>query len=236
MRHLRILGAIILFGGIANVSFAWALVYGNVVRVMVLFYLLPLWGVLGGRFLLGETIDLLRALAMFCALVGAILVLGGPELLRAPPNWIDLVAMLSGFAFAMNNICFRASQALPVPIKVGAMFIGCSLVSTTLIGLNVQAVPSDVSLLTWSLVVAFGFGILVATSGTQWGVNHMEAGRSSIIMILELLGAAVSSAIILGTRLTQQELLGGVLIIRASLLDARGKDEEPALQGKQLFN
>lgn len=229
MRHPRIVAAIVLFGGIANVSFAGALVYGNVVRVMVLFYLLPLWGVLGGRFLLGETIDRVRALAMFSALAGAILVLGGPEIFRTPPSWIDLVATLSGFAFAMNNICFRASQALEVPIKVGAMFVGCSLVSTALIGLEIQSIPTDVPFATWSMVIAFGFGILLATSGTQWGVNHMEAGRSSIIMILELLGAAVSSAIILGTRLSPQELLGGLLIIGASLLEARGGQSEPVV-------
>lgn len=224
--QIRMMAAIALLGGIANVSFASALVYGNVVRVMVLFYLLPLWGVLGGRLFLGEKIDRLRALAMCFALGGAFLVLGGPELFRSPPGWIDLVATLSGFAFAMNNICFRASQSLPVPLKVGAMFAGCAVVAGTLITLGVQRLPMDVSPLTWLMVVSFGFGILVATSGTQWGVNHMEAGRSSIIMILELLGAAVSSALILGTVLTPLEMLGGALIIGASLLEARGGTQD----------
>lgn len=107
--------------------------------------------------------------------------------------------------------------------------MGCSLVSTALIGLEIQSIPTDVPFATWSMVIAFGFGILLATSGTQWGVNHMEAGRSSIIMILELLGAAVSSAIILGTRLSPQELLGGLLIIGASLLEARGGQSEPVV-------
>ena len=42
-----------LLGGIANLAFAVAIVRGDVVRVMVLFYLLPAWGVLGGRVVLG---------------------------------------------------------------------------------------------------------------------------------------------------------------------------------------
>src|SRR3954466_15991256 len=37
-----------MFGGLANLAFACAIVTGDVVRVMVLFYLLPAWGVLGG--------------------------------------------------------------------------------------------------------------------------------------------------------------------------------------------
>ncbi len=57
----------------------------------------------------------------------------------------------------------------------------------------------------------------------------MEAGRSSIIMILELLGAAVSSALMVGHGLSQMEVLGGCLIIAASLLEARGGGNEGSL-------
>src|SRR6187431_2987071 len=39
--------ALCVFGGVANLAFASAIVTGDVVRVMVLFYLLPAWGVLG---------------------------------------------------------------------------------------------------------------------------------------------------------------------------------------------
>ena len=41
VRHWHWLLAIVLFGGAANVSFSYAIIYGDVVRVMVLFYLLP---------------------------------------------------------------------------------------------------------------------------------------------------------------------------------------------------
>jgi len=217
----RALLSIALLGGIANVSFACALVYGDVVRVMVLFYLLPLWGVLGGRLFLGETINRLRALAMLLALCGAFLVLGGPDLLQTPPTVIDLVAVVSGFTFAMNNIAFRATQNVPVPPKVAFMFFGCAGVAGLLIALGVQTMPTSVSTTSWALVVAFGFFILLTTSGTQYGVNHLEAGRSSIIMILELLSAAVSSAILAAKVLAPLEIVGGVLIISASLLEAR---------------
>ena len=42
------LALIFVLGGYANLAFSTALVYGEVVRVMVLFYLLPVWGVMGG--------------------------------------------------------------------------------------------------------------------------------------------------------------------------------------------
>jgi drug/metabolite transporter (DMT)-like permease len=101
------------------------------------------------------------------------------------------------------------------------MFCGCVVVAGLLIMLGIQTMPESVSSKSWALVVAFGFFILLTTSGTQYGVNHLEAGRSSIIMILELLSAAVSSAIIGANVLAPLELVGGILIIAASLLEAR---------------
>ena len=49
-----------ILGGYANLAFAMAMIYGDVVRAMMLFYLGPVWGVLGGRVFLGERIDLQR--------------------------------------------------------------------------------------------------------------------------------------------------------------------------------
>ncbi|HET7792579.1 MAG TPA: EamA family transporter, partial [Rhizobacter sp.] len=53
-RHLLLLA---LVGGWANAAFVSALVLGDVVRVMLLFYLSPVWSVLGGRIFLGERLS-----------------------------------------------------------------------------------------------------------------------------------------------------------------------------------
>ncbi|MEJ2469047.1 MAG: EamA family transporter, partial [Campylobacterales bacterium] len=55
--HKRAMAMITLFGGGANLAFTYALINGDVIRVMVLFYMLPLWGVLGGKFILNEEVD-----------------------------------------------------------------------------------------------------------------------------------------------------------------------------------
>jgi drug/metabolite transporter (DMT)-like permease len=196
--------------------------YGEVVRVMVLFYLLPLWGVLGGALFLGEPLTRFRLLGMSLALVGAFLVLGGPSLFQSPPSWIDAIAIGSGFFFAMNNLSFRASQDVPVGIKVGTMFVGCAICAGLLLVLGVQHFPSDVTSETWGYTMAFGVLVLLITAATQWGVTHMEAGRSSIIMILELLSAVASTALITKVWLAPSEAIGAVLIVVASLIETRG--------------
>lgn len=209
-------------GGLANLSFASAIVRGEVVRVMVLFYLLPAWGVLGGYLWLGERVDGLRKLAVAGALGGAFLILGGPSILEQPPSLTDVLAVVSGMALAVNNVWFRKLDELTVTDKVAAMFVGCLLWALPLTVLGVQSLPAGVPPLVWAQLAGFGLvGLLLATIGTQWGVAHMEAGRSSVLIIMELVSAVISAALINGTRLSALEWLGGALVVMAALVEAR---------------
>jgi drug/metabolite transporter (DMT)-like permease len=216
----KFIALIFLLGGFANLAFAWSLISGDVVRVMVLFYLLPVWGVLGGKFFLGERIDAQRAAAVLLALTGAACVLGGPAVLDAPPSWVDVVALLSGFLFAMNNICFRAAQTAPVPSKVAAMFLGCGVFALLLIAAGVQQMPENLAPSTAGLAVAVGALLLLATSGSQFGVTHLEAGRASVIIILELVAAVITAAWWAGETMSTLEWIGGALILTAAVLEA----------------
>lgn len=226
--HKKVMLLIALFGGGANLAFTYALINGEVIRVMVLFYLLPVWGVAGGRIFLKEDIDRWRYLGVFLAISGAFLILGGVEVLNAPPSWTDLIALASGLFFAMNNILFRASQSVPVAAKLGVMFLGCfSLASVLLIG-GVEQFPQDMNGNTWWMLVSYAlFWLLVANIGSQWSVTHMEAGRSSIIIILELITAAVSATLIAGETMSPIEYTGGALIVAAAFIEAlRTKDDD----------
>lgn len=218
--HWRKLLLVFACGGIANIAFPYSMIHGDVIRSMALFYLLPVWGVLGGRVFLGERIGRWRLLAVTLALAGAALLLGGPALLAAPPSFIDLVAILSGFAFAMTNLSFRATPELPVPSKLAALFLACFLFAGGVVLVDGEPFP-QVPLATHGWALLFGVGmILVITSATQWAVTHMEAGKSAIVMVMELVSAVISAAIIAGDTMTPLELAGGSLILVATVLEA----------------
>jgi drug/metabolite transporter (DMT)-like permease len=210
---------IALFGGFANLSFQIALYEGDVIRVMILFYLLPVWSVLGGRLFLGERIDRLRMLTVAGALLGAFLILGGFAVFDTPPGWVDILAITSGMAFSMNNILFRATQTLPVTSKVTAVFVGCAL----LVGAYLLLFRSEQAQYTAeTLLLTMLYGVLwltLITFGTQWGVTQLEAGRASIIIIMELVTAVVSAGLLLGESLAPGELAGGSLVVSAVLIE-----------------
>jgi drug/metabolite transporter (DMT)-like permease len=229
-QNWRGLAALAACGGIANLAFASAVVSGSVVRVMVLFYLLPAWGVLGGWLLLAERVDALRKLSVAGALVGAAMILGGPRLLNDAPSGSDVLAVVSGMALALNNVLFRKLAQLAVAEKIAAMFAGCLLLAAALTVAGVQPLPRGLAPAIWLQLAAFGLiGLSIATAGTQWGVAHMEAGRSSVLIIMELVAAVASAALLDGLRLNTLEWLGGCLVIVASLLEARRPAEAQSL-------
>jgi len=221
LTHYRSLIAISIAGGGAILCFTYALMYGDIIRVMVLFYLLPVWGVLGGWLLLGERPDLIRWCGVVLALLGAFLLLGGTKAFSSSLSWLDVLALSSGLCFALNNIVFRGVPDLPLPTKLLAMFLGCALISGLLVIANVQPLPHGVPLAHWGWLVGYTLcWLMVANIGSQWAVTQMEAGRSSIIIIVELVVAVISALVIAGERLMPVEWVGCSMVVIAAVLEA----------------
>lgn len=219
--NARPLLLIALLGGGANITFTVALIHGEVIRVMVLFYLLPAWSVVGGRLFLHERVDATRWLGVGLALTGAFLILGGFSAVSGPPSWNDLTALGAGLLLALTNLAFRAAQAEPMVAKVGAMFYGCVLLAALLLLTGVEAWPVAVSGTAWGAIALYACGwLLFANLGAQYGVTHLEAGRAAIILLMELLTAVVSASLIGGERMDGWEIVGGGLILSAALLEA----------------
>lgn len=216
-----------ILGGYANLAFASSMIYGDVVRAMMLFYLGPVWGVLGGRVFLGEQIDWQRWLGVFFAMIGAWLILGGAAILNTAPSAIDLLALTAGMAFALNNITFRATQTHPTGSKVAAMFLGCGVFAAVLMPVQGHAMPM-LQPMVWAGLLAFGLlWLLGATIATQWSVTHMEAGRASILLITELLIAVISATLIGDETLSNVEIVGGALIFTSTVLEAWRQEPDP---------
>jgi drug/metabolite transporter (DMT)-like permease len=221
--HLLVLAG--LLGGIANNCFITALMYGEVVRVMLLFYLAPVWGVLGGSLFLGERFTAARAAGMALAVTGAFLVMGGPQALRAPPGMADLLGLASGLFYALTNVAMRAGERIPVASKTLVVFTGCAVVSAVLfpfVGTGFPDLPATLVLL---LLAFAAFWLTSAMWTTMYGVTHLEAGRSSVLLVFELVAAVVSAMVIAGERLDGIEWLGAACITAAALIEARSKTD-----------
>ena len=209
-----------LFGGMANASFQTAIYHGDVIRVMILFYLLPVWSVIGGKIFFKEKIDAIRATAVIAALTGAALILGINESFFQQFTYIDVLAICSGLGLAFNNLVFRATPDIPVASKISAMFLGCAAMIAVSIPIGEATITYPENMSVTGYAIAYGMlWITLITFGTQWSVTHLEAGRSSLIIVSELVVAVVSAAIITQADMSTVEIAGGLLVLSAALIE-----------------
>ena len=217
--------AIALAGGISNAAFQTAIVYGDVVRVMILFYMLPVWSVLGGRLFLKEKIDGTRALAVSLCLLGGGLILDVFNASWSGISWIDGLALLSGIGLAATNILFRYSSQVMLFSKVAFIFMGCFVLMSVSVLLAPVAGPLPGTGVILLALLYGGLGLTLITLGTQWGVTYIDAGRASVIIVTELFVAVFSAALILASPLGVAEVSGGIMVVSAALLEGFRKPE-----------
>lgn len=214
--HRADLAALALAAGWCNLAFILAMLDGQVMRVLLLFYLSPVWAVLFGRWLLGERLSRRSAALLAVALTGAVLMLWRPELRRPwPADPADWLALSAGVGFALSNVMVRRLRAVSIAGKTFSAWIGAVLVS--LLALLFLDLPfPDVEVRAWSGAVMVGLGgFFFATFALQFGVTHMPVQRSSVVLLFEIVVGAVSAALLAGEWLSGREWAGGVLIVVA---------------------
>jgi len=220
------LWALLIASGLTNVGFNWAVTVGDVVRVVLLFYLMPAWVVLLAWPILGERPTRGSLVRLALALLGVVMVLKTPE---APWPWprdaADLLAIMGGFAFALTNIMLRKLHGtVPERTTMLAMFGGGAVMATlaALVGMSQGVVtPLPALALDWTMWVAgLSVVILIGNVGMQYGAARLSASATSIIMLSEILFASGSSVWMGASELALHTLAGGALIMAAAVWSA----------------
>ena len=211
-----------LAGGLTNIGFNWAVATGDVVRVVLLFYLMPAWVVGLAWALLGERPTAASLSRVVLALVGVAIVLKSPQSpWPVPSSLADWLAILGGLCFAWTSVLLRKLRQTPDGARIVALFGGSALVPGALVlGLwaagALPAPPAAVG--QWSAWVALtGVAILVGNYGLQYGAARMTANATSLIMLTELLFASVSSVALGAAEWNTRTTVGGALILLAAL-------------------
>lgn len=217
-RQAADLGWLFVAAGWTNVAFVLAVLEGEVVRVVLLFYLSPVWTVVFGRWLLHEHFTARTAIMLGLGLCGALVMLWDPQLGRVPLNQADLFAVSAGLAFAINNVMTRRITTLSVRAKTQVAWFGVVAVSLVMILVTAPSVP-EVSAIAWTAAVALGLlGFFVSTLAVMYGVSHMPVQRSAVIMLFELIVGAASAWWLAGEVVDLRDWLGGGLILAAALI------------------
>ena len=226
--ELRVAGwwgvALMLCAGWTNLGYVLAMLGGEVMRVLLLFYLAPLWTVLLARWLLAEKLDRCGYAVIALSLGGAMVMLWQPGLgLPVPQNNAEWMGLSAGMGFAMTNVLARRIQHLSVNFKSASVWFGTALLTAIALMYH-GGITSQLKIIApsmWVLVLLVAL-VLCATSFTaQYGLTHLPANQSIVLFMFELVVAAVSSFFLAGEQMGMREIIGAVLIVSASLFSGK---------------
>ena len=218
--HLGWLVLLALSAGWTNMAYVLAVIEGEVMRVVLLFYLAPVWTVFFARALLGERLTLWGWLIMLFSFAGALVMLwpadGG---LPIPANRAEWIALSAGVSFALANVVTRKMDPVDAWAKALAVWAGVGVVAgfAAIFVAAPFAFLASASPATFWILLGVGLCIGAMTLAVQYGLSHTLANQAILIFLFELVAAALSSWWWADETLSTREWLGAAMIVTGSL-------------------
>jgi len=210
--------------GWTNLAYVLAVIDGEVMRVMLLFYLSPLWTLILAHFWLKEKTSVKGYVAIAVSLLGAFVMLYNPQVssLPLPRDTAEWLALSAGIGFSLTNVLTRQSTHLSVRAKSFAVWVGVLAMSLAYILLSNEVFPNPhtLTMTNWMVMIIIAILLLAATVLVQYGVTKIPATRASVIFLFELVVAAIASYYLAHEVMALNEWVGGSLIVLAAIFAA----------------
>ena len=208
--------------GGALLLYSTSIVYTEVVRAMLLFYLTPIWGTIFARIFLGDVITPLRIFTILIAIAGMLTIFGLGVQFPMPKNIGDWMGIGSGILWAVAMVRLRMDQNISA-LDMSLGFFLWSLILSFLAAMILAPsyIPSVAETLpTMPLLLIFmALLILPGTYASLWGPKFLSPGLVGLLFMTEIVVGSISVAFLAGEPFGVREITGIFLIVGASLLE-----------------
>ena len=216
--------------GIGVALYFEAVVRGNVARVVLLFYLMPVWSAIIGRVLNGDPITFRRVTGVVLGLFGLAVIFYDGSGFPLPSSVSDFMALLSGFVWALA-FAFSDKSKEPIP-TFGAVFsmltfmipvfVLLSLVPGSRESVVLSVFPAgQVAEIIWLIALSL-IWLLPAVALTLFGAGRLQSGQVAIFLMLEVAISLATAAVLIDEPFGLREALGAILIVGASFTEFGG--------------
>lgn len=210
-------------GGTAFALYALAFLYTDVVRAVLLFYLMPIWGFGLGWLFLRDPMTRVRWVSILLAFAGLSVVFGAKAGLPLPRNTGDWMALASGFVWSFGSLLILMDKQVSIGLQTLHFHAVAALICLVAgIALSSDIPMPDyaglVAVLPWMIPIAL-FVVLPGGFATIYGATRLNPGTLALLFMAEIGIAAITAAILTDEPFGPREALGVCLVMMAGLLE-----------------
>ena len=210
---------------VALVLYADAVIYTEVIRAMLLYYLTPVWGFLLAWLVLKEPITAERWLAIALGLSGMLVIFGIDVGIPRPRNVGDWMGLAGGFFWAVAAVRIRGDTKNRAVEYTTVYFIMGAPVAVLVALLpltgahDLPDAATTVGVLPWLVPVLLVI-VVPGSFAAMWGAFHLNPGIVGLLFMTEISVGTATAAIWAGEPFGLREIIGIVLITSAGLAES----------------
>lgn len=210
--------------GLSLVGYTNAFLYTDVVRVLILFYLTPVWGFLLARIFLGDLITPIRWISILLGIGGMLTIFGVDAGIPLPDNVGDWVALAAGILWAIASLMMLMGKESPIDYALWFFLwngLAAILVTFFFFAQTEVALPDSsvfMAVLPWMIPLAI---ILVIPAGFAviYGPTQLNPGIAGILFMVEIGVGTITASIMTDEAFGLREVLGVLMITSAALIE-----------------
>lgn len=212
-----------LLAGLAFATYIVSLNLTDVVRVLLLFYMSPLWSTVLGVVVLKERLNINRVLALLLAFSGLVIVLGAGVQFPWPREIGDWFALASGISWSFASLRLSQSGGAMIFEKIFLFFLfalGTSVVMALLpFGIETGDATTTIFLKAWPWIAMVSVLMIPVTYLTIWPASVLSPGRVGMLLMAEIVVGVASAAILTDEPFGAREITGTILILSAAIVE-----------------
>ena len=213
------------FAALGISLYSESLLRGEIAKVVVLFYLCPIWGTIFAKIILNQALTLKRICSILIGIIGLEIIIGVEEGIFFPSTVVEWIAVLAGLTWAMSTTIFHLADTSKdidktslTSFLIPFLFLLLCLIPG---GRNIELAdnlflihPIHTWIILFTVVWLLPSILLIYSS-----IEILDPGRINILLALEVVVGFISAGILTNEVITHREYIGAILVISACFVD-----------------
>lgn len=211
--------------GTAFALYSASIAYGEVIRVLLFFYLAPAWSTAIECLFFGRRWTWHSALALAVSFTGIVVICRGQIPLDGLNALGDWLALAAGMIWSVSTALVYSRGQPSLPALTAVAMTGMVLVASgclLLAGSGLANAPGDLTGPLIAGLAALAFGacyILPVMITTLWGAQRVRPATMSFLLTGEIVSGVATAALFLSEPFGAPEVLGAMLIAAGATIE-----------------